>query len=145
MDIHASPGDTISVHYTGKLDNGSVFDSSKERAPLQFKLGSGQLIAGFDQAVVGMKKGEKKEVKIIAENAYGPYRPELVSIVKLTQFPPHIQPKVGLELELSSEEFFPIIATITEMGDEEATLDANHPLAGKDLIFEIEVLDIKKK
>lgn len=142
MNQKAKQGDIVAVHYTGKLDNGSIFDSSKGKSPLQFTVGSGELIAGFDEAVLGMSKGEKKEIKILAENAYGPYRPELVSVIKLTQLPPHIQPQVGLELQLTSEEFSPIIATITEMTDEELTLDANHPLAGLDLIFEIEVVDV---
>lgn len=144
MTQTVNSGNTVSVHYTGKLENGSIFDSSREREALEFKVGSGQLIQGFDEAVLGMKQGEKKEIKILAENAYGPYRPELVFVIKLSQLPPHIKPKVGLELELTSEEFSPLIATITEMAEEEATLDANHPLAGKDLIFEIELVNIKK-
>lgn len=145
MNLQAQKGDTIKVHYTGKHANGDVFDSSKGKDPLEFTLGQGSLISGFEQGVIGMTKGEKKHLHILPENGYGPYRPELVSIVKLTQFPPHITPSVGLQLELTAEDQYPIFVTITEMNDEEATLDANHPLAGKELFFDIEVIDLKRK
>jgi peptidylprolyl isomerase len=145
MQLQAQNGDTIKVHYTGKHINGEIFDSSKGKPPLEFTLGQGSLIPGFEQGLIGMKIGEKKTLRILPENAYGPYRPELVSIVKLTQFPPHITPSVGLQLELSAEDQYPIFVTITEVGAEEATLDANHPLAGKELVFEIELVDLHKK
>lgn len=145
MHLEAQNGDTIKVHYTGKHANGEVFDSSKGKQPIEFTLGQGSLIPGFEQGVVGMKKGEKKTLRILPENAYGPYRPELVSVVKLTQFPPHITPSVGLQLELSAEDQMPIFVTITEINDEEATLDANHPLAGKELFFDVEIVELRKK
>jgi peptidylprolyl isomerase len=145
MHLEAQKGDIIKVHYTGKHTSGEVFDSSKGKQPIEFTLGQGSLIPGFEHGVLGMKIGEKKTLHILPENAYGPYRPELVSVVKLTQFPPHITPSVGLQLELSAEDQYPIFVTITEVGEEEATLDANHPLAGKDLFFDIELIDLQRK
>lgn len=145
MYLEAQTGDIIKVHYTGKYASGEVFDSSSGKQPIEFTLGQGSLISGFEQGVLGMKKGEKKTLRILPENGYGPYLPELVSVVKLTQFPPHITPSVGLQLELSAEDQSPIFVTITEINDEEATLDANHPLAGKELFFDVEVVDLQRK
>lgn len=100
------------------------------------------VIAGFEQALVGMALGEKKTVSIPQENAYGPHLPELVSNIKKTEFPPHINPELGQQLEISQPDGAPFIVTITHIHEDEVTLDANHPLAGKDLIFEIELLEI---
>lgn len=142
MKKKASNGDTVKVHYTGKLENGTVFDSSKKKSPLEFTLGETSIIAGFEQAILGMQAGESKTVKIASENAYGPHLPELVSTVKKNQFPVHIVPEIGQQLEIRHPEGPTIMVTITHVDQDEVTLDANHPLAGKDLIFDIELVEI---
>lgn len=142
MKKKAAHGDTVKVHYTGKLENGTVFDSSKRKTPLEFTLGKTAIIAGFEQAILGMQAGESKTVKIVSDNAYGPHLPELVSTVKKSQFPVHIVPELGQQLEIRHPEGPTIMVTITHVDQDEVTLDANHPLAGKDLIFEIELLEI---
>lgn len=142
MSKEVEKGDVVSVHYVGKLENGTVFDSSKEREPVKFKVGDASIIPGFEQAILGMKEGEKKTIKITSEQAYGPHMKELVSDVEKTNFPPDINPEVGLQLELKQPEGPAIIVTITHISDDKVTLDANHPLAGKNLIFDIELLNI---
>lgn len=142
MSKKAQNGDVVKVHYTGKYRDGTIFDSSKNHNPIEFKLGEAMVIAGFEQALVGMALGEKKIVSIPQENAYGPHLPELVSNIKKTEFPPHINPELGQQLEISQPDGAPFIVTITHIHEDEVTLDANHPLAGKDLIFEIELLEI---
>jgi len=142
MKRQATQGDTVKVHYTGKLENGTVFDSSRRKKPLEFTLGKTTIITGFEQAILGMQAGESKTVKILADNAYGPHLPELVSTVKKSQFPVHIEPELGQQLEIRHPEGPTIMVTITHMDQEEVTLDANHPLAGQDLIFDIELLEI---
>ena len=138
----AKQGDTVKVHYTGKLENGTVFDSSKSKEPIEFKIGDASIIAGFEKAIIGMKKGEAKTVKIQSESAYGPHLPELVSDVEKTQFPEHIKPELGQQLEIRRPDGPAIVVTITKVEEVMVTLDANHPLAGKDLIFDIELVDI---
>jgi peptidylprolyl isomerase len=142
MTDKAKSGDTVKVHYTGKLEDGTVFDSSVEDEPLEFTLGSGMLIPGFKQAVVGMEPGESKVEKITAEQAYGPYMPEMVMQVDRDTIPADFEPEVGQQLEIqrSSGEIIPVV--ITDVSDATVTLDANHPLAGMDLIFEIQLLEI---
>lgn len=135
-------GDKVRVHYTGKLKDGTVFDSSLDREPLEFIVGTGQLIAGFENAVRGREPGEKVVAKIAPEQGYGDADDELVFTVSRNQVPEHIPLKVGTPLQLTSEKGN-MDVTITEVGPEEVTLDANHPLAGKDLEFEIEILDAK--
>lgn len=134
----AKAGDTVKVDYTGKLDDGTVFDSSKGRTPLEFTVGAGQMIKGFDEAIPGMKVGETKTVKILADKAYGPYQPELVGKVPISNFPPSITPTVGQKLQLSNG--MPV--KVTAVSDTEVTLDANHELAGKDLTFDITLVEI---
>lgn len=136
-------GDTVSVHYTGTLDDGSVFDSSREREPLKFTMGKGQLIAGFEAAVMGKEKGDTVTTHIPPREAYGEVDEELIFVVDRAQVPGHIEPSLGLPLTLSSEDGQRIDVTITEVGDKEITLDANHPLAGKTLTFEIEIMDVE--
>lgn len=138
----ASSGDTVKVHYTGKLNDDTVFDSSKNRNPLEFKIGSGQVIPGFDSAVAGMTVGDIKSVTIPMDQAYGPYREDMVLKIEKTQFPDHINPEIGQQLQLNRENENPIGVTVTKITDDSVTLDANHPLAGKDLIFEIELIEI---
>jgi len=136
-------GDTVKVHYTGKLEDGTVFDSSKEREPLEFTLGEGQLIPGFEKAVTELEVGKSKEVIIPAENAYGEPREDLIISVPKDQLPDDVEPQVGMQLQVNQPNGEPVPVRITEVGEEKLTLDANHPLAGKTLTFDIEVIDVK--
>ncbi len=135
-------GDTVQVHYTGTLADGSVFDSSREREPLEFVMGSGMLIPGFEAAVMGREAGDSVTVNIEPANAYGETDLELIFTVDRNEVPEHIKPEEGLELQLSNEEGT-MNVTITEVTDNEITLDANHPLAGKALTFAIEIISVK--
>lgn len=137
----AKNGDTVRIHYTGTLNDGSVFDSSEGEEPLEFTLGSGQVIPGFEQAVEGMQPGDKKEVKIASDDAYGARNDEWVLVVERENFPEHIEPEVGQQLELSQAgQSFTV--TVTDVTDDNVTLDANHPLAGQDLTFALELVEI---
>ncbi len=138
----AKSGDTVKVHYTGKLDDGSVFDSSRERDPLEFTLGAGQLIPGFDEAVTGMAPGESKTVTIPPDQAYGPYHEQMVVEAERSQFPPEVDPQVGQQFESHGEDGQHFVVRVTAVAGDKITLDANHPLAGRDLIFDIELLEI---
>ena len=138
----AKNGDTVKVHYTGTLEDGSVFDSSKERDPLQFILGKGQLIKGFEEAVIGMSVGETKSVRIPSDEAYGSHREDLLLKFNKSDIPPDIEPKGGLVINLVSPDGRNLLATITEISGDSVTLDANHPLAGKDLTFNIDLVEI---
>jgi FKBP-type peptidyl-prolyl cis-trans isomerase 2 len=136
-------GDTVKTHYTGKLEDGTVFDSSKDRGePIQFTLGENQIIPGFEKAVVGMKPGQTKTETIPAEDAYGPRRDDLLMDVSKTQFPENVEPKPGQTLQVQTKDGQPTQVTVVDVKDEAVTLDANHPLAGKDLTFEIELVEI---
>ena len=134
-------GDTVRAHYTGTLDDGTVFDSSRERDPLEFVQGQGMLIPGFESAVEGHEAGDVVSVTIAPEDAYGEADPELIFTVPRAQVPDHIPLNVGVPLQLSNEQG-QMNVTITEVGPEEITLDANHPLAGKSLMFEIEIVSV---
>lgn len=138
----AQAGDKVKVHYTGKLEDGTVFDSSEGRDPLEFAIGTGQLIPGFEQAVVGMAPGESKTATIPADQAYGSYYPEMVVVVDRQQIPTDIPVAVGQQLQIQQQggEIIPVI--VTDISDSQVTLDANHPLAGEDLTFEIRLMDI---
>jgi FKBP-type peptidyl-prolyl cis-trans isomerase 2 len=138
----AKQGDTVKVHYTGKLDDGTVFDTSRTRHPLQFTLGKGQVISGFESAVTGMNIGESKTTTIPVDQAYGPRRDDMIVTVKRDQFPPDVNPNVGQRLELEQENSQSILVTVTDVSDSNITLDANHPLAGKALTFELELVGI---
>ncbi|MFB2769709.1 peptidylprolyl isomerase [Pelatocladus sp. BLCC-F211] len=138
----AKLGDTVKVHYTGKLDDGTVFDSSAERDPLQFSIGEGLVIPGFEQAVVGMTPGESKRTNIPADEAYGPYRPELVMVVEKERIPTDVSVEVGQMLQISQSNGQAIPVVVTEVSDSQITLDANHPLAGQELIFDIQLVQI---
>jgi peptidylprolyl isomerase len=137
----ATSGDTVRVHYTGKLDDGSVFDSSEGRDPLEFQLGGGQVIPGFEQAVEGMSPGDERSVTIAADEAYGPRRDELVLVVPRAELPAEMQPEVGQQLQLS-QEGQSFIVTVADVNESEIILDANHPLAGEALTFELQLVDI---
>src|SRR6056297_451845 len=136
-------GNTVKVHYTGTLKDGSVFDTSAEREPLEFKLGEGQLIPGFEKAVIGMEDGESTKIDIPVEEAYGEAREDLIINVPKDQLPEDVEPEVGMQLQVNQPDGQPVPVRIAEITDEELKLDANHPLAGKDLSFEIEVVEIK--
>lgn len=138
----AKKGDTVKVHYTGRLDDGSVFDSSLDGEPLKFIIGEGHVIQGFEEAVEGMSPGEKKTVRIEFEKAYGPHYDEGVIVVERSGLPEDLKPKVGDVLQIPQHDGDPLIVTVKEITDTTITLDANHPLAGKDLIFEIELMEI---
>jgi peptidylprolyl isomerase len=138
----AKNGDTIKVHYTGKLNDGSVFDSSENREPLEFQLGNGQLIPGFEKAVTGMSVGDSTTVTIPATEAYGDVNEELILNVDRSRMPADINPEIGMQLQVQQPNGQPIPVVITEVTDEFVMLDANHPLAGKDLTFDIEVVEI---
>lgn len=137
-------GNTVKVHYTGTLDDGTVFDTSREREPLEFTLGNGQLIPGFEKAVIGMEVGESTEVSIESDDAYGERRDDLELDVSMSDLPDDIDPQVGMQLQMQQQDGNAIPVQITEVKDESVTLDANHPLAGQDLNFEIELIEISE-
>ncbi len=138
----ASKGNQVKVHYTGTLKDNTVFDSSKDREPLSFTVGAGQMIKGFDAAVEGMKVGDVKTVDIPSEEAYGPKIEEAIFNVPKTQLPEGLEPQIGMQLEATQPDGRKQMLAITEVHEAEVTLDANHPLAGKDLTFEIEMVEI---
>lgn len=138
----AKQGDTVKVHYTGKLEDGSVFDSSIDLDPLQFEVGTGQVIPGFEQAVIGMSPDELKTIEVPADEAYGPYREEMAVVVDQNQFPADLNIEVGQQLQVNQSEDQKIIVMITDISESGVTLDANHPLAGKDLTFDIQLIEI---
>jgi len=140
--VKAKEGDTVKVHYTGKLKDKSIFDSSQDVEPLELTVGSGQVITGFEKAVVGMGVGDSKTVEIAAAEAYGPYRDELVVEIERERVPEDLPIEVGQPLVLRQEEGPPIRVTVTDMSDQSVTLDANHPLAGEDLTFEVQLVEI---
>lgn len=138
----AKSGNTVKVHYTGKLTDGTVFDTSAEREPLEFKIGQGQLIADFEQAVVGMEPGESKTVMIPSADAYGPRHDEMVLEVARQDMPEGLDPKVDQRLQVRRDNGETFVVTVTAVSAESVTLDANHPLAGKDLTFDIQLMEI---
>jgi peptidylprolyl isomerase len=140
----AKIGDTVKVEYTGKLSDGSEFDTSVGREPIKFTLGSDEYLPAFENAILGMSVGQKKTFTIPAEEAYGPHYPEKVVVLPRSELSPDIVPKVGMKLVQKQEDGSDIIATITEVTDDTVTLDANYPLAGKDLTFEVKLLELTK-
>ncbi|SHJ34180.1 FKBP-type peptidyl-prolyl cis-trans isomerase 2 [Shimia gijangensis] len=138
----AKSGDKVRIHYTGTLSDGSTFDSSEGREPLEFTLGSGQVIPGFDTGVSGMTVGEKKTIEIPCEEAYGPVQDGARQDVPRAQIPAEIPLEVGIQLQMQSPEGQVIPVTVVEVTEEKVTLDANHALAGKDLTFALELVSI---
>jgi peptidylprolyl isomerase len=136
-------GDTVAIHYTGTLQDGTPFDSSEGRDPLAFEVGSGQIIPGLDKALPGMSVGEKKTVEIACEEAYGPVVPEMRQAVPREGIPDDIPLDVGTQLQMQTQDGRPLPVTVVDSDESTVTLDANHPLAGKDLTFAIEVVEIK--
>ena len=145
----AKAGDTVRVHYEGQLSDGTIFDSSLEREPIEFILGQDTVIPGFEQAVIGMEVGESKDVSIPPEEGFGEYSEDLVVNIEKTILPPDINPELGMQLEVSSEEEeeeeeeeTPRVFTIADIAEDSITLDGNHPLAGAEIAFKIELLEI---
>jgi len=135
-------GDTVRIHYTGTLTDGSVFDSSEGRDPLQFTAGAGQVIPGMDEEMAGMKVGEKKTLNISCEKAYGPINPAARQSIPREGIPDDIPLDIGTQLQMQSPDGQVLPVTVVEVDEATVTLDANHPLAGKDLNFEIELVSI---
>lgn len=138
----AKSGDTVRIHYTGTLQDGSVFDSSEGRDPLEFQLGSGQVIPGFDSGVTGMAVGDRKTVTIPCAQAYGEVIDEAKQVVARTHIPADIPLDIGTQLQMQSADGRAMMVTVAEVTDEAVTLDGNHPLAGKDLTFALELVSI---
>ena len=138
----AENGKTVKVHYTGKLDNGEIFDTSAEREPLEFTLGEGSLIPGFENAIIGMTPGESKTVKIPSEEAYGPHIGDMVRKVEKTQLPSDFKPEVGQRLQIPQKDGMVLFVKVTEITESDVTLDGNHPLAGEDLTFDLDLIEI---
>jgi peptidylprolyl isomerase len=139
----AKPGDTVRVHYTGKLEDGTVFDSSAGREPLQFTLGAGQVIPGIERAVTGMEPAEVKSAEVPPEQAYGPHRDEMVAVVGREQLPEDLDPSVGQQLAVRQTNGMELSVRVTDVTPTSVTLDANHELAGRRLTFDLELVDVK--
>ena len=140
----AKKGDVVRVHYTGKLTNGEQFDSSNGREPLEFTVGAGQMIKGFDAAMPGMSVGEKKTINILPEDGYGEKDQQAIIEFPKENIPKDINVEVGMQLQLRNEAGQPFPVTITEIKDNVIVLDGNHSLAGKELVFDIELMEIVK-
>ncbi len=140
--LQAKTGDTVRIHYTGTFDDGSVFDTSVGGSPLEFMIGGGHVISGFENAVVGMAPGDAKTARIESEQAYGPHRQEMVIVVERDRMPQDLVLEVGEQLQLRAQNGKLLSVLIAEVDATSVTLDANHPLAGKDLTFNIELVEI---
>ena len=140
--MSAQQGDTVKIHYTGKLDDGEVFDSSEGRDPFTFTIGSGQVIPGFDDAVLGMEVGEEKDVVIPVDRAYGERKDELVIVAPVEHIPPDLEPEIGQELEVGGAAGEILRVRVVGLDEKHITLDANPPLAGLELHFKIKLLEV---
>ncbi len=140
----AKNGRIVKVHYVGKLEDGTIFDSSKDRDPIQFEIGKNTVIPGFEEGIIGMEVGEKKEIVLTPEKAYGPYRKEFVTVVERKHFKDPQNLKIGqqVKVQLPDNQFAYFV--ITNIADDKVTLDGNHPLAGKNLIFEVELISVEE-
>jgi FKBP-type peptidyl-prolyl cis-trans isomerase 2 len=138
----AQKGNVVKIKFTGKLADGNVFANTNEGEPLEFKLGDGAIIPGIENAVEGMNVGESKSVTISPEDAYGPRREELVEEVGKDKFPEGVEPQVGQKFEVPQQQGQPVVVTVVETSDNTVTLDGNHPLAGKELSFDLELVDV---
>lgn len=138
----AKKGDKVKVLYTGRLNDGSEFDSSKDRDPLEFEIGSQQVIPGFENAVLGLKTGESVTVNIPSDDAYGPRVDEMVLKIEKEKLPPDFNPELGQQFQLPQQNGQNVVVTVTDITDTQIELDANHPLAGKDLTFDIQLVEI---
>jgi len=136
-------GDTVKVHYHGRLTDGTTFDSSEGREPLEFEVGSGMVIKGFDDGLMGMAVGQKKTIEIPVADAYGEKDPQMLMEFPIDRFPPEMKPEVGMRLTMTNGNGQQIPVVIVDVKSDSVTLDANHPLAGEDLIFDLELVEIK--
>ena len=139
----AKSGDIVKVHYTGKLDDDTVFDTSADREPLELVIGDGRLIPDFEQAVIGMSPGESKTIRVVSANAYGPHHKEMVMVVDRKDFPADLEPQVDQRLEIRQQDGRVFAVTVTDISGTKITLDGNHPFAGRHLQFVFEVLDVR--
>lgn len=135
-------GDTVKVHYHGRLTDGTTFDSSEGREPLEFQVGSGQVIKGFDDGVSGMEVGQKKTIQIPVDEAYGEKNEDMIVQFPRANFPPDLNPEVGMQLTMTNNQGQAIPVVIIDVKDDMVILDANHPLAGQELIFDLELVSI---
>lgn len=142
--IRAAEQDTVKVHYTGRLNDGTVFDESPEDRPLLFIIGKKEVIPGFEEAVEGMFQGESKTVTIPSEKAYGPSDPELLEVVDRSTIGEKVPLQVGGQLEVTNHDGSIFHIMVKDFTDKQVTLDANHPLAGKELVFDIKLLEVTK-
>lgn len=140
----AEIGDHVRVHYTGKLESGEQFDSSEGKDPIEFTIGQKQVISGFEDGVLGMTEGDKKTLQIEKENAYGEYRHDLVVKFTKKDFPAEIDPEIGKQIELKTQDGRAVNTVIKEIDGDDVYLDANHPLAGENLTFDVELVKILK-
>lgn len=138
----AKSGDTVHIHYTGRLDDGTVFDTSEGRDPLTFQLGNGQVIPGFDAAIQGMAVGEKKTASIPSDKAYGPRLEQLTFSAPRENLPPGYDPEVGEQMRLETRDGRQMDVVVVHADEKIVKMDANHPLAGKDLVFDIELVKV---
>jgi peptidylprolyl isomerase len=138
----AKRGDVVRVHYTARVEDGAVFDTSIDRHPLRFTIGDGQVIPGFDQAIVGMQPGETKTAHIPMDEAYGPYRKDMVVTLARSQLPENLELEVAQTWEITFSDRGRATVTVTDISEGTVTLDANHPLAGKDLVLDIDLIEI---
>ncbi|MFC1982207.1 peptidylprolyl isomerase [Chloroflexota bacterium] len=139
----AEDGNTVIVHYTGTLEDGTAFDSSIDREPLEFVLGAGTMIPGFEEGVRGMQVGQSKTVTIPAQEAYGEHRDDMILVIERSQLPEGLNPEVGQKLQMQQPDGGPVVVVVTDVTETTLTLDANHPLAGKDLTFELKLVEIR--
>ena len=140
--MKAEKGDTVRVHYTGKVESGEVFDSSRDRQPLEFTIGSGKVIAGFEKGIIGMEPKDTKTFTVLPEEAYGPKREEFMVVVKTSDFPEEITPSIGQQLQLRNRDGSMTQVFISHIEGDTVTLDANHPLTGETLVFDVELIGI---
>ncbi len=138
----AKNGDAVKIHYTGKLDDGTIFDSSVGREPLEFTVGEGQVIPGFENIVLGMQPGESKTETIDKDQAYGDRRDDMVFRVERSQLPPDLNPEAGQELYMQQPGGMALPVLVIDTDEASITIDANHPLAGQDLVFEVQLVSI---
>jgi len=140
--VKVEHGNTVKIHYTGKLDDGTVFDSSLDRDPLEFTIGAGKVIIGFEEGVIGMSHGESKTILVSPDKAYGPHRDELFTVIERSKLPASPEPEVGGRLNIHQEDGNMVPAVITAVSQSEIRLDINNPLAGKNLNFDVKLVEI---
>jgi peptidylprolyl isomerase len=138
----AKLGDTVRVHYMGKLDDGVVFDTTLAHEAIEFTIGAKQVIPGFEQAVIGLEPGESLTVQVPAQKAFGSYRSDLITMAHPDDLPSDVEPQVGEQLQIPDREGGAFLVSVTDVSEDAVTLDANHPLAGKDLIFDVRLVEI---